>query len=119
MVNGVVYFRVEDVEKALSGMLEPEVHEVVLGHAKVQAVFKVRQGKVAGCLVTDGVIRRNANVRVLRNGEELFTGRLSSLKRFKDDVPEVRQGFECGIGVDGFGDFQEGDVLESFVLEKK
>ena len=115
----VIYKLVEDVEKALSGMLEPEVHEVVLGHAKVQAVFKVRQGKVAGCLVTDGVIRRNANVRVLRNGEELFTGRLSSLKRFKDDVPEVRQGFECGIGVDGFGDFQEGDVLESFVLEKK
>ncbi len=115
----VIYKLVEDVEKALSGMLEPEIHEVVLGHAKVQAVFKVKQGKVAGCLVTDGVIRRNANVRVLRNGEELFTGRLSSLKRFKDDVPEVRQGFECGIGVDGFSDFQEGDVLESFVLEKK
>ncbi len=115
----VIYKLVEDVEKALSGMLEPVIEEVVIGHARVQAVFKVKHGKVAGCIVTDGIIRRNANVRVLRDGNEIFTGKLSSLKRFKDDVPEVRQGFECGIGVEGFGDFQEGDILESFVLEKK
>ncbi len=115
----VIYKLVEDVQKAMSGMLEPEIHEVVLGHAKVQAIFKVRQGKVAGCIVTDGIIRRNSNIRVLRDGQELFTGKLSSLKRFKDDVPEVRSGFECGVGLDGFGDFQEGDILEAFVLEKK
>ena len=114
----VIYKLVEDVDKALKGMLEPEEREVVIGHARVQAVFKLRQGTAAGCLVTDGVIRRNANIRVLRNGEEIFSGKISSLKRFKENVNEVKNGFECGVTLEGFNDFQEGDILEAFQIEK-
>ena len=115
----IIYKLIEDVDKALRGMLEPVYEKVVSGHAEVRAVFRIRRrGNVAGCYMTDGTAARNSWVRVLRNGEELFDGQLDSLKRFQEDVPEVRSGFECGVGVSGFDDFEEGDVLEFYREER-
>jgi translation initiation factor IF-2 len=115
----IIYKLIEDVDKALRGMLEPVYEKVVSGHADVRAVFSIRRrGNVAGCYMTDGMVARNSWVRVLRNGEELFDGQLDSLKRFQEDVPEVRSGFECGVGVSGFDDFEEGDVLEFYREER-
>ncbi len=114
----VIYHIEEDLEKALKGMLAPTVQERILGHAEVRQVFKVKGGQVAGCYVRDGEIRRNAMVRVLRAGQKIYEGRIASLKRYKDDVTEVRAGYECGVGVEGFHDFAEGDVLECFVREE-
>ena len=114
----IIYRLTEEMEAALRGLFKEEAREVVEGHAQVRAVFGIpRRGRVAGCQVTDGLIRRGAQVRVLRGGEVLHTGPMSSLRRFKDDVREVTQGFECGVGLEGFNDFQEDDVLESFRLE--
>jgi translation initiation factor IF-2 len=114
----IIYKLVDDVDRALKGLLEPEYEDVVIGHAEVRAIFRIRRrGNVAGCYVTDGEVTRNAQVRVLRNGDELFDGHLDSLKRFQEDVPEVRAGFECGIGVAGFDEFEEGDVLEFYKRE--
>jgi translation initiation factor IF-2 len=114
----VIYRLVEDVEKALKGMLEPESKRVVLGRAEVRAVFRISKvGRIAGCRVLQGEIRRNANIAVIREREIVFEGPVSSLKHEKDDVKEVREGFECGINVRGFEDFEEGDILECFVEE--
>lgn len=113
----VIYHIEEDLEKALKGMLALTVQERVLGHAEVRQVFKVKGGQVAGCYVRDGEIRRNAMVRVLRGGQRLYEGRIASLKRYKDDVTEVRAGYECGVGVEDFHDFAVGDILECFVRE--
>ncbi len=114
----IIYRLTEEMEAALRGLFKEEAREVVEGHAQVRAVFGIpRRGRVAGCQVVDGLLRRGAQVRVLRNGEVLHTGPMSSLRRFKDDVREVQQGFECGVGLEGFNDFQEDDVLESFRLE--
>ncbi|GBD09112.1 Translation initiation factor IF-2 [Candidatus Thermoflexus japonica] len=114
----VIYHIEEDLEKALKGMLAPTIQERILGHAEVRQVFKVRGGQVAGCYVRDGEIRRNAMVRVLRGGQKIHEGRIASLKRYKDDVTEVRAGYECGVGLEGFHDFAVGDVLECFVREE-
>lgn len=115
----IIYRLTEDIEKALAGMLEPEEKETVIGHAEVRAVFHITKvGNIAGCLVTDGEIRRNARIRVRRNGENLHEGSVSSLKHLQDDVREVRTGFECGIGVKGFDAYKVGDILESFTVEK-
>jgi len=115
----VIYKMVEDVADALTGMLEPIYEEQDIGHAEVRAVFSIpRAGKVAGCAVTQGIIRRSARVRVMRDGAELATGSVSSLKRFTEDVREVREGFECGVGVSNFNDFEEGDTLVFFVEER-
>jgi translation initiation factor IF-2 len=114
----IIYHLIEDVEKALRGMLAPVYQQVVIGHAEVRAVFRIRRrGNVAGCYVTDGEVRRNAWARVLRNGEELFDGHLDSLKRFQEDVTEVKAGFECGVSLAGFDDYQEGDILEFYQEE--
>ncbi len=111
----IIYKLIEDVDKALKGMLEPVYELVVTGHATVRQVFSIRRrGNVAGCYVTDGELTRNSWVRVLRNGEELFDGQLDSLKRFQEDVTSVKAGFECGVGVAGFDDFEEGDILEFY-----
>ncbi|MDX9832098.1 MAG: translation initiation factor IF-2, partial [Anaerolineae bacterium] len=112
----IIYKLVDDVEKALKGMLEPVYEKVVIGHAEVRQVFRIgrRGGNVAGCYVTDGELARNARVRVMRAGKQVFEGHLDSLRRFKDDVSEVRAGFECGVGIAGFDDLQEGDVLEFY-----
>ncbi|MCE7884648.1 MAG: translation initiation factor IF-2 [Actinobacteria bacterium ATB1] len=115
----VIYEVIEDIEKALKGLLAPEFEEVVLGQAEVRALFKVpRAGVVAGCMVTDGQITRNAKVRVVRQGTVVFEGDISSLKRFKEDAREVNQGYECGIGVENFQDVKEGDVIEAYELRE-
>jgi translation initiation factor IF-2 len=115
----IIYRLTEDVEKALQGMLEPEEKETVLGHAEVRAVFKISKvGQIAGSYVRDGEIRRNARIRVIRNGEKIAEGPVASLKHLQDDVRDVRQGFECGIGVKGFDNFEIGDKLECYFVEK-
>jgi translation initiation factor IF-2 len=115
----IIYRLIEDIEKALKGMLEPEKIETVIGKAEVRAVFRIsRIGNIAGCLVLDGEIRRNANIRVIRNHEVVFEGKLSSLKRHQEDVREVRAGFECGIGIKDYQDVKEGDILESYIVEE-
>ncbi len=115
----IIYRLTEDLEKALKGMLEPEEKETILGHAEVRAVFHISKiGNIAGCLVTDGEIHRNAKVRVSRKDDILYEGPISSLKHLQDDVREVRSGYECGIGVKGFNEFEPGDVLECYTVEK-
>jgi translation initiation factor IF-2 len=115
----IIYRMTEDIEKALKGMLEPEEKETVVGHAEVRQVFRISKvGNVAGCRVTDGEIRRNGRMRVLRAGESIHEGGISSLKHLQEDVREVRAGFECGIGLKGFDEVQVGDRLECFIVEK-
>ena len=114
----VIYTLVEDVEQMLTGMLEPRYQEVVHGHAEVRQTIKAGRRTVAGCMVTDGVIHRRDRVRVMRRDEKIWEGAIGSLRRFKDDVNEVREGFECGIGLDGFDDIAEADVLEMFSSER-
>lgn len=114
----IIYRLTEDVEMALKGMLEPETHEIELGRAEVRAVFTIpKLGKIAGCIVLTGELLRNGNIRVLREDEELFEGPISSLKHEKDDVREVREGFECGVGLKGFDAFKIGDILQCFTEE--
>jgi len=114
----IIYRLTEDVEKALKGMLAPEEKLTVIGKAEVRALFKVPKiGKIAGCRVVDGEIRRNALMRVLRNDKLIYEGEISSLRHEKDDVREVRSGFECGINIKGFDAFEEGDILECFTRE--
>jgi translation initiation factor IF-2 len=110
----IIYKLVEDIETAISGMADPVYEEVVQGHAQVRATFKAGRVVIAGCYVTDGVITRNSEVRVTRNGELITTGRITSLKRFKEDVREVAADYECGIVIEGFHDYEEGDVIEAF-----
>ncbi|RMA97322.1 translation initiation factor IF-2 [Hydrogenothermus marinus] len=116
---GIIYDIIEDLEKALKGMLEPEYEEKVLGLCDVKAIFKVKgAGTVAGCYVTDGVIKRNAKARLLRQGVVIYDGEIISLKRFKDDVKEVAKGFECGLMLKDFNDIKPGDVIEAYELEE-
>jgi translation initiation factor IF-2 len=115
----IIYKIIDDVERALHGMLEPEYEDVVSGHAEVRAVFRIsRVGQVAGCYVRDGIIRRNSQARVIRGEEVVFDGAIASLKRFQEDVPEVRTGYECGIGLEGFAGFAEGDLVEAYHQER-
>ena len=115
----IIYRLTEDVDKALKGMLEPEKKPVTIGQAEVRAVFNISKiGKIAGCIMRDGEARRNAKVRVVRSGKVLFEGEVSSLRHEKDDVREVRQGFECGVGVRDFHVLAVGDVLEFFVMQE-
>ena len=114
----IIYRLIEDVEKALSGMLEPVEKETVIGHADVRKVFRISKvGNIAGCYVVDGEIRRNARAKVYRNGETVAIGEISSLKHVQEDVKEIRQGFECGIALRNFSDFVEGDRIECVVVE--
>ncbi len=113
----VIYHALDDIRKAMVGMLDPVFEEDVIGTAEVREIFSVPKiGKIAGCSVTDGKIQRKAGVRVLREGVVVYTGKISSLRRFKDDVKEVLSGFECGIGVENFNDIKVGDNLEAFVM---
>jgi translation initiation factor IF-2 len=114
----IIYRMTEDVEKALKGMLEPELKERIIGKAEVLQVFKItRYGKIAGCRVLEGELRRNAMVRVSRDGKLLFDGELTSLKQAKEDVKEARAGFECGINLKEFDDFKAGDVIQCYIRE--
>ncbi len=115
----VIYRVTEDIEKALKGLLEPEYQQVLLGRAEVRAVFKIgKLGNIAGCIVRDGELRRNAKVHVVRQGKSEFEGEISSLKHEKEDVREVLKGFECGVGVKDFDAFKVGDVLEAYTTER-
>ncbi len=115
----VIYQAIEDIEKAMKGMLEPVFKETLLGHAEVRNTFRITgAGTIAGCYVTDGKMQRNASVRLLRDNVVIFEGKLSSLRRFKDDVREVATGYECGIGLEGYNDIKEKDVIECFVMEE-
>ena len=115
----VIYNAIEDVEKAMKGMLAPKFREVVLGSAQVRQVFKVTgAGTVAGCYVTDGKVVRNAQARLLRDSVVIHEGKVDSLKRFKDDAKEVAAGYECGMGFESYNDIKEGDVIECFQMEE-
>ncbi len=112
----IIYNLLDDIQGAMEGLLEPELVEEELGEVAVRAVFPVRRGAVAGCYVLSGKVTRNCRLRVRRGGEVVYEGTLDSLKRMKDDVKEVASGFECGIGIDKFSDWKEGDVIEAFRL---
>jgi len=115
-VYEVIYQLLEDVDKALQGLLGPTYEEEVIGHAEVREVFRIRRrGAIAGCYVLDGEVTRNARARIRRGEELTYEGRVNSLKRFTDDVREVATGFECGIGLEGFEDYEESDIIEFYV----
>ena len=115
----VIYNAIDDVKAAMQGMFKPVFKEVELGRATVRETFKVTGvGTIAGAYVNDGKITRNAQIRVVRDSVVIHEGKISSLKRFKDDAKEVLTSYECGIGIDGFNDLQEGDVIEAFIMEE-
>ena len=115
----VIYQAIEDVENAMKGMFKPIYQEVQLGTISVRNTFKVPGvGIIAGAYVSEGKVQRNAQVRVVRDGIVVHEGKIASLRRFKDDVKEVAQGYECGIGIENFNDIHEGDVIEAFVMEE-
>jgi translation initiation factor IF-2 len=113
----IIYNLVDDVEKAMKGMLEPTYSDVIEGHAEVRAIFPTRGHKVVGVYVTDGKVTRGALARVMRQGETLYESSVSSLRRFKDDVKEVDSGYECGVGIEGFNDFELGDIIQLYRRE--
>ena len=115
----VIYDAIDDVKIALSGMLAPERQEHALGSAEVRVLFRVpKLGVVAGSMVTTGTIKRENLARLVRNGIVLYEGKISSLRRFKDDVRDVTVGYECGIGIEGYQDIKEGDVIEAFEVRE-
>jgi len=115
----IIYQLTDDIKKAITGLLEPVIKETYLGRAQVRKIFKIPKiGLIAGCYVQDGKITRNAEIRILRNKEILYKGRISSLKHLKESVTEVKKDYECGIGLDKFKDVQEGDLIEAFITEK-
>jgi len=116
----IIYKLLEEIEDALKGMLDPEYEEVVTGSAEVRTLFKVSKiGTIAGCYVTDGVIQKDSLVRIIRDGIVVYEGKMASLKRFKDDAKEVKQGFECGITIENYNDIKEGDIFEASVSKLK
>jgi translation initiation factor IF-2 len=118
-LHRIIYKVIEEIEAAMKGMLDPEFKEKIIGQAEVRQVFKVSKiGNIAGCYVTEGKIVRDAGVRVIRDGIVIFEGKLDTLKRFKDDVKEVAQGYECGITIEKFNDIREGDVIEAYIMEE-
>jgi translation initiation factor IF-2 len=119
MQFNIIYEMVDKVKEAMADLLDPDLIENTVGSAEVRQVFPVGRTMVAGCLVSDGRINRDARARVLRKSEEIFDGKISMLKRFKEDVKEVRNGYECGVQIADFGNFEEGDVIECYEMEKK
>ena len=119
-VYRVIYEVVDEVKKAMEGLLPPTISEKFEGRAEVRETFTVpRVGTIAGCFVAEGSIRRGGSCRLLRDGIQVFEGRVGSLKRFKDDVREVGTGYECGIGIEGYNDVKIGDVIETYSLEER
>jgi translation initiation factor IF-2 len=114
----IIYKLIEDIDKALKGMLEPEYKDVLVGRAQVLKIFNVKKNVVAGSRVIKGAISRGTTAKVMRGQKEIFTGQLSSLKRFTDDVKEVAEGYECGISLEGFNDLEEGDLIEFYKKER-
>ncbi len=118
-LHSIIYELHDEIKKAMSGLLEPTIKETYLGRAEVRQTFRIpKVGTIAGCYVQDGVIKREAEVRLLRDNVVVFKGKISSLRRFKEDASEVRHGLECGIGIANYGDVKEGDVIEAFVTQK-
>ena len=114
----IIYDVADDIEKMIKGKVAPKARERFLGYAEVRKVFDItRVGKVAGCMVTEGLVKRGAGVRLLRDGVVIHNGELTQLKRFKDDVREVQRGYECGLSFANFNDLREGDVVECFETE--
>ena len=115
----VIYDAIEDIEKAMKGMLAPTFREAVIGHVEIRTTFKVSGiGTIGGGYVLDGKIQRNSQVRVVRDGIVIHEGELGSLRRFKDDVKEVAAGYECGLSIDKYNDIKEGDIIEAYVMEQ-
>lgn len=114
----IIYELIDQIKEAMAGMLDPELRENVIGHAEVRQVFDLTKGLVAGCMVTDGRILRTARARVLRRKQPIYDGGISTLRRFKDDVKEVRNGFECGIKLGDYDEYEVGDIIEAYTLEK-
>ena len=118
-LHSIIYELIDEVKMAMTGLLEPVYRETVQGHAEVRETFKISKvGTIAGCYVSDGLIRRDSQVRITRDGELIHTGRIESLKRFKNDASEVKNGYECGISIAHFNDIQAGDVIEAFAMER-
>ncbi|QAY68337.1 translation initiation factor IF-2 [Paenibacillus protaetiae] len=117
-LHNIIYNVIDEIEQAMKGMLDPVFKEVIIGHAEVRNIFKVSKvGAIAGCMITDGKVTRSAEARVIRGGIVVHEGKVDTLKRYKDDAKEVAQGYECGITLQSFTDFKEGDVIEAFVME--
>lgn len=115
----VIYNAIEEIKDAMTGMLAPTIEEIITGNIEIREVFKIsRIGTIAGCYVTDGYVKRNNKIRVVRDGIVLYTGEIDSLKRYKDDVQEVRNGYECGLSVKNYNDIEIGDIIESFELRE-
>ena len=114
----IIYELIDQVKEAMAGLLEPETREQVIGHADIKKVFDLTKGKVAGCVVTQGRIAANARARVNRGRQPIYDGGFSTLRRFQDSVKEVRSGLECGIKLGDFNDYEVGDVVECYTLEK-
>lgn len=118
-LHNIIYKMVEEIEAAMKGMLAPEIVEKVTGQAEIRQVIKVSKvGNIAGCYVTDGFIRRNSGVRLIRDGVVVYEGKLGSLRRFQDDAKEVASGFECGLSVENYNDIKEGDIVEGYIMEE-
>jgi len=118
-LHDIIYKAIEEMEMTMKGMLAPEYKEVILGQAEVRQIYKVSKvGTIAGCMVTDGTMNSGSRIRLIRQGVTIYTGELGSLKRFKDDVKEVAQGYECGLTIKNFNDIKEGDIVEGFKEEE-
>lgn len=118
-LHQVIYKMVEEIEAAMKGMLAPEMEEVVTGQAEIRHIYKVSKiGNIAGCYVTDGSIKRDCGIRLIREGIIIYEGKLASLKRFKDDAKEVNQGYECGLTIENYNDIKEGDIVEGYVMQE-
>jgi translation initiation factor IF-2 len=118
-LHRIIYKVIEEIEAAMKGMLDPEFQEKIIGQAEIRQTFKVSKvGTIAGSYVTDGKITRDSGIRLIRNGVVTFEGNIDALKRFKDDVKEVAQGYECGITIKNFNDVKEGDIIEAYVMEE-
>jgi translation initiation factor IF-2 len=118
-LHSIIYELQDEIKKAMTGLLEPIIKETYMGRAEVRDTFKVpKVGTVAGCSVLDGVIKRDADVRLVRDGVQVYKGKIASLKRFKDDAREVTNGMECGIAISNFNDIKKGDIIEAFVTER-
>jgi translation initiation factor IF-2 len=115
----VIYNAIEEVKDALEGLLSPTIEEEVVGVVEIRETFRIKNiGTIAGCMVTEGKVNRNNSIRLIRDGIVVYTGKISSLKRFKDDVREVAEGYECGLSIDGFNDLRQGDIVEAFTTRE-
>ncbi|MDA7536110.1 translation initiation factor IF-2, partial [Akkermansiaceae bacterium] len=115
----IVYELIDQVTESMLGLLDPEVRETVIGKALVKQVFKVNKGRAAGCIIKDGKVSRKAHARVLRGRTPVFDGKMSTLRRHADEVDEVKSGIECGIRLGSFDDYEEGDIIECYTLDKQ